>query len=80
MNYNKLINLNPTVYCAFTNSKGQFIELVEHPLKGDEHPVIVLCRSLQLAETSDFWEIDDMIAEHGEYEPYFFNGELRYGL
>lgn len=80
MNYNKLVAFNPTIYDIFTNSRGQLIELVEHPTKGDEYPVIAICHALKLAESTDFWDIDDMRAEHGEYEPYFDEeGNLEYG-
>ena len=80
MNYTKLINFNPTTFGIITNSKGQQIEFVEHPLRGDEHPVICVCHELQLAESSDFFETDDMAAHHREYEPWFDEtNKLRFG-
>jgi hypothetical protein len=79
MNYEKLMQRKPTEYGKMINSKGQEIVFYEHPLKGDEHPVIVVCHELRLAASSDFWETDDMEAEHGEYEPSFENGELYIG-
>lgn len=80
MNYTKLVELNPTSYGIITNLKGQQIEFVEHPIKGDEAPVICVCHELKLAQYSDFWETDDMCATHGEYEPSFNElGELEYG-
>jgi len=79
MNYAKLMNLNPTSYGTFKNQLGQEIEFFEHPLKGDEFPVICACHSLQLASASDFWETDDMTAEHGEYAPSFQDGKLFIG-
>jgi hypothetical protein len=70
MNYSKLIQLNPTTYGV--------IEFVEHPLKGDEAPVICVCHDLNLAMESEFWDLEDMMASHKEYEPYFENGHLLY--
>jgi len=71
LNYQKLMNLNPTVLGSMTNSKNQFIEFIEHPIQGDESDVLLICRELQLAAHSGFYELDDMIAEHKEYEPSF---------
>lgn len=79
MNYEKLMSHNPTKYGEFTNTKGQLIEFYEHPLIGDEWPVICVSHELKLAATSDFYELDDMTAEHGEYEPVFIDGELYHG-
>lgn len=80
MNYQKLMDLNPTSYGEITNTKGQKIEFFEHPLRGDEYPVICVCHELKFAEASDFWETEDMEAGHKEYEPWFnSDGKLEYG-
>jgi hypothetical protein len=79
MNYKKLKELNPTVYDTLVNTYGQRIELVEHPTKGDEYPVIAICHELELAEATDFFDTDDMLASHKEYEPIFKNDKLIYG-
>lgn len=63
----------------FINSLGQRIEFVEHPLKGDEFPIIVICRELGLCGVSGFYDIGDMVCEHKEYEPKFIAGELVIG-
>ena len=81
LNYAKLMETTPTVYDKITNSIGQEIEFVEHPYKGDEYPVIVVCHSKGMAFCSDFWETDDMMAEHKEYEPIINeDNELQYGV
>lgn len=77
MNYNWLISKNPTVYGSVTNDMGQVIELVEHPLKGDEACVICVCRELEIARYSEFFDTDDMMDEGGDYTPYFIDGELK---
>lgn len=79
LNYQKLIDNNPTVYDEFINSFGQKITFVEHPLKGDEVQVICICHELKLASYSDFFETDDMLAEHREYEPIFLDGKFQHG-
>lgn len=80
LNYEKLNNFNPTVYGEMVNSKGQKIVFVEHPNKGDEYFVIAMCHELKLAAATDFFELDDMMANHKEYEPFFNDvGELQYG-
>ena len=71
MNYAKLMSHTPTSYGKMMNDKGQQIEFFEHPKFGEEHPVICVCHELQLAAASEFYETDDMTAEHGEYQPWF---------
>jgi hypothetical protein len=63
----------------YTNSLGQKICFVEHPIYGFEYFVICMCIDLKLACDSTFFEIDDMIQEHKEYEPTFVDGELFIG-
>jgi hypothetical protein len=79
MNYKKLMEHNPTEYDRMINSKGQEIVFYEHPLRGDEFPVIIVCHELELADYTDFMETTDMMAEHKEYEPSFINGQLQIG-
>ena len=79
INYDKLMKNNPTEYGRIVNKAGQEITFYEHPLRGDEAPVIVVCHELQLAEHSDFYETDDMAAEDGEYQPSFIDGKLFIG-
>ena len=70
---------NPTSLGIITNSIGQNIEFYEHPLKGDEFPVIIVCHELKLADYTDFMETDDMIASHKGYEPSFVEKKLFIG-
>jgi hypothetical protein len=79
LNYDKLMAHNPTEYGRMTNSLGQEIIFVEHPLRGDETPVICVCPQLELASYSTFYELDDMIADHKEYEPSFQEGKFLIG-
>jgi len=79
MNYTKLMANEPTEYNRMTNSLGQEIVFYEHPFKGDEFPVIIVCHALELADYTDFMEDDNMIASHKEYEPTFVDGKLHIG-
>lgn len=77
--YDKLMAQKPTSYETIKNSIGQEIDFMEHPSLGDESWVICVCHELKLAEDSTFFELDDMTAEHKEYEPSFQNGKLYIG-
>lgn len=79
INYNKLMDHNPTSYGEMANSKGQVIDFMEHPTKGDLYPIICVSHELKLADYSGFYETDDMEADHKEYEPSFVNGKLMIG-
>jgi hypothetical protein len=79
LNYEKLMAHNPTVYDKLINSIGQEIEFIEHPIKGDTTMVICVCHELKLACYSTFFETDDMLADHKEYEPSFVDGKLFIG-
>lgn len=79
MNYKKLMEYHPTAYDRMINSKGQEIVFYEHPLRGDEFPVIIVCHELELADYTDFMETTDMMEAHKEYEPSFVNGKLYIG-
>lgn len=79
LNYEKLMSEKPFVYKNFVNSLGQVIDLVEHPTKGDEAEVICVCHALRLASNSTFFDCDDMLASHKEYEPKFIDGKFFIG-
>lgn len=78
MDYKKLVEHDPTEYGRLTNRLGQEIIFVEHPFKGDEHPVVAICHELEVARTTEFFDIDDMMLAE-DYEPFFIKGELQYG-
>jgi len=79
INYKKLMDHNPTSYGEMTNSKGQVIDFVEHPLQGDLAFIICVCHELELAQSCGFFETADMEADHKEYEPSFEDGKLMIG-
>ena len=71
--------LNPFEYDRFVNSKGQEIVFYEHPTRGDEEQVLCVCHDLKIAAYSGFYETEDMLEDHGEYEPWF-DDEGRYNI
>ena len=79
LNYEKLMSNDPTVYGKMINSRGQEIEFVEHPTRGDEAEVICVCHELKLASYGGFYVTDDMETEHSEYEPLFVDGKFVIG-
>jgi hypothetical protein len=79
MNYAKLMATEPTKLGEITNNLNQLIEFYEHPLRGDESPVIAVCHDMKLAELTDFYELDDMTATEEDYRPMFVDGALRMG-
>lgn len=70
----------PTVYHEMTNSLGQRVLLVEHPTLGQDTRVVCVFPELKLAFLSDFYECDDMIASHKEYEPVVLADDFYHGL
>ncbi len=79
MNYLKLMEKNPTKYGEIKNNLNQLIEFYEHPYYGQDFPVIAVCHDLKLAEKTTFYELDDMMAEDGEYTPLFIDSKIIYG-
>lgn len=69
--YRKIGQLNALKIDEMVNSAGQRIEFFEHPVYGQESPVIVSFPDSQVAFISDFYECDDMMASHGEYAPHY---------
>lgn len=60
---------NPYVYDSFINSRNQVVIFIEHPVKGDEFNVIAMFPEKGLAFDTDFFDLEDMLAAHKEYEP-----------
>lgn len=80
MNYEKLMKAEPFKLGEIANNLNQLIEFYEHPVRGDESPVIAVCHELKLAELTDFYELDDMTAKtYEDYRPLFVDGALRMG-
>lgn len=74
----KFLALNPTSYGTMTNTSGQVVTFYEHPLRGDEAPVYGMIDGVLF--NTEFFETDDMEAEHGEYTPHLVDGEIWMGF
>jgi hypothetical protein len=79
LNYAKLMSHNPTKLGGMMNDLQQKIDFYEHPTKGDEAEVIAVSHELELASYSTFYDLDDMTALHGEYQPSFQDGKFFIG-
>lgn len=76
VNFQWLVDMNPTIYGSIQNDMGQEIEFVEHPLMGDEAPIICLCREDEVAAESEFFDLCDL-TRGGDYTPFFIDGQLK---
>jgi hypothetical protein len=79
--FNMLIDEKATMLDSITNEIQQRVEFYEHPIMGDEHPIIVSFPDYGLAFDSDFYDLDDMMSDSThDYRP-FLNGEglMMYG-
>jgi len=55
-----------------TNKLGQYIEFFEHPQLGDSTCVYGRINGVYFNTT--FFDLDDMLAEDGEYKPHLVDG------
>jgi hypothetical protein len=79
LNFTKLQSLSPTILSQFKNKRGQEIQLIEHPIYGEEHPVIIMFLDYKVAFNSEFWDTED-IYKTSDYEPFLKkdkNGEFQ---
>lgn len=74
VNFEKLMAKEPYMLDEMTNTQGLRIEFYEHPVFGDEVPVLVVFPAEGLAFISDFYETDDMMA-NGDYEPQLMDDQ-----
>lgn len=75
INFHELLKKNPTEIGFIINKLGQGVIFYEHPSAGDLSPIIAAFPNYQLAYLTDFFDLDDMIADHGEYQPVVYNGK-----
>ena len=78
--YKKLIEYKAEKLGETVNQMGQEVHFYEHPMHGDEYPIIVIFPEYEVAFDSDFYDTEDMTAEHGEYTPYFVGGGVTLGF
>jgi hypothetical protein len=75
LNFDKLMNLKPTMYGTVTNQDGQEVEFYEHPIKGDEYPVIAVFKDKKIAVCTDFYDTEDFF-NGSDYNPVIRNNKV----
>lgn len=75
LNYEKLMALNPTEYDRVTNQLGQEVVFYEHPIVGDDLPVIAVFHEQKVAAITGFYDTGDFY-EGSEYLPVCMHGEV----
>lgn len=79
--YEFLQQNNAFGYDQITNELGQKIVFYEHPIHGEDFPVIVAFPDHKVAFVSDFYDLSDMTSEETmEYRPFLWNQELILGF
>jgi hypothetical protein len=63
---------------AMRNQLNQLIVFVEDPIEGEDETIICTFPELKLAFRSDFYELNDMMARHGEYAPCYRAKDARF--
>lgn len=76
LNYHHLMDFKPTIIGSVINQLGQVITFVEHPLWGDEYPVIAVFHEFEMAVNTEFFDMDDMYTG-SEYLPVYRDGEVK---
>lgn len=76
LNYHQLMDFKPNNIGSVINQLGQVITFVEHPLLGDEYPVIAVFHGFEMAVNTEFFDMDDMYPG-SEYLPVYRDGEVK---
>lgn len=76
LDYHQLMDFKPTIIGSVINQLGQVITFVEHPVLGDEYPVIAVFHEFELAVNTEFFDMDDMYPG-SEYLPVYRDGEVK---
>lgn len=76
LNYHHLMDFKPNNIGSVINQLGQVITFVEHPLLGDEYPVIAVFHEFEMAVNTEFFDMDDMYSG-SEYLPVYRDGEVK---
>lgn len=75
LNYTKLMANNPTKLGEVVNQIGQLVEFYEHPIQGDESPVIAVVNAENSAAITDFYDLSDFY-DGSDYNPVCINGKI----
>lgn len=80
LNYEKLIARNPYVLAEFTNSVGQKVILMEHPIHGEEAEIIAVFPKFKKAFYSGSHDMEGLTEFGGDYEVMIVDDELIRGF
>jgi hypothetical protein len=67
----KFLSLKPTKLSHMINQKKQLVFFYEHPELGEDAPIYGEINGEVF--NTEFFDLDDMMAEHGEYAPILLN-------
>lgn len=76
LDYHQLMDFKPTIIGSVINQLGQVITFIEHPVLGDEYPVIAVFHEFEMAVNTEFFDMDDMYPG-SEYLPVYRDGEVK---
>lgn len=76
LNYDKVLALKPFILEMIINQAGQTIEILEHPLKGDESTVLAVYHKERLIVETESWDCADFF-EGSDYNPVYMHGEMK---
>lgn len=76
LDYHQLMDFKPTIIGSVINQLGQVITFIEHPVLGDEYPVIAVFHEFEIAVNTEFFDMDDMYPG-SEYLPVYRDGEVK---
>ena len=75
LNHQVLMALQPTKYETTTNQLGQMVDFYEHPLHGDEYPVIAVIEAEKVAYNTGFYDCEDFY-DGSDYMPVYMHGTM----
>ena len=73
----KLLSKNPELLHTFINSRGQKVDIYEHPVFGDAAPTYAVIGDQMMC--TDFWDTEDMYAG-SDYEPILTEIGIRFAF
>ena len=71
MKFKNLLAEKPTILDTYTYD-GQTIVLCEHPIYGDEFPIIAYCKKHKVAWNTCFYDCDELTESGGDYQQRYY--------
>jgi hypothetical protein len=70
INYDRLMELGPTHLGSVLNQNKEKVDFYEHPLKGEDSPVLAVIHKHKVAAYTDFFGTEDFFPD-SDYNPIF---------